>query len=356
MKRLFAFLLLFIFSFNQLFACSAYALRKGNHLVMGKNLDWICDYGQIIVNKRNLAKTAFLPVNGEPFKWAAKYGSITFNSTGPSSPGGGMNEAGLVIEESSLNVSKYPEADDRKAVDEIQWIQYQLDVSASVDDVIASDKFLRIKSYYGNSHYFVYDKQGDALTVDALDGKIVFHKIPNGGVQVLTNNPYTVGMDKLKTYEGFGGTGPVPTSPQSLDRFCKAADMIKKYELNDTTNIVDYAFNILNTIKQQSTIWSVVYDITKREILFKTRLSPEIKVIRMKDFDFACDKPMMLLDINIKKGGDVSKNFTPYSSAANREMITKIVLDWRKKGVATQITDAELVRLGNYGETLTCGN
>ena len=51
----------------------------------------------------------------------------------------GMNEAGLVIEQMWLQEAKYPAADDRYGMNELQWTQYQLDNPASVKDVIDSD-------------------------------------------------------------------------------------------------------------------------------------------------------------------------------------------------------------------------
>jgi penicillin V acylase-like amidase (Ntn superfamily) len=357
MKKLIAIFFLLLISANQLLACSAFALRKGKHMVMGKNLGWACDFAQVIVNKRNMLKRAFIQADKEPLKWVSKYGSITFNSTGVNAPGGGMNETGLVIEESENHEVDYPKADNRKAVDEIEWIQYQLDNSASINEVIASEKNVRIQSYYWKSHYFVYDKTGEALTIDALDGKMVYHRVPKEGIQVLTNHTYDQGMEALKGFQGFGGTAPIKTSPNSIDRFCKAADMIKQYAYNnDTTDIVNYAFNILSTIIQPGNAWSVVYDVTDMAVYYRTNLSPGIKVVRMKDFDFSCSKPTLVINAHIKQDGNMAKYFEPYSSAVNKDMVTRTVLDWRKIKFALHITDAEMERLGNYGDTMSCSN
>ena len=82
----------------------------------------------------------------KPFTWISRYGSISFNQNGREFPYGGMNQAGLVIEQMmhENEDAKYPALDDRFGLAELQWIQYQLDVSASVADVIASDRTVRI--------------------------------------------------------------------------------------------------------------------------------------------------------------------------------------------------------------------
>ena len=64
-------------------------------------MDWMTGEGLVIVNKRNVSKTAFLKPewddNGQPASWTSKYGSVTFNFIGREFPFGGMNESGLVI-------------------------------------------------------------------------------------------------------------------------------------------------------------------------------------------------------------------------------------------------------------------
>ncbi len=47
-------------------------------------------------------------------------------------------ESGLVVEELSYSPTQYPAPDARPALNELQWIQYQLDNHRSVQEVIAS--------------------------------------------------------------------------------------------------------------------------------------------------------------------------------------------------------------------------
>jgi penicillin V acylase-like amidase (Ntn superfamily) len=146
-------------------ACSAFGICKGSQIIVGKNLDWICNFGFLVVNKRNVTKKTFLSSNSSALEWTSKYGSITFTQNGVGFTSGGMNEAGLVLEESWLGQTKYPAPDERPVIDEIQWIQYQLDNCATVEEVIKTNPKLRIQKYFGESHYFVYDKSGNAAAI-----------------------------------------------------------------------------------------------------------------------------------------------------------------------------------------------
>jgi penicillin V acylase-like amidase (Ntn superfamily) len=55
-----------------------------------------------------------------------------------------MNEAGLVILEAALSATQQSRAHTLPLLSVAQWTQYQLDTSATVEEVIASDKVMRI--------------------------------------------------------------------------------------------------------------------------------------------------------------------------------------------------------------------
>ena len=189
---------------TSLFACTSFGICKDNHIVVGKNLDWFCKDAWLAVNKRNVTKKAFLllPFTSQ-LTWTSKYGSITFISNSLGIPSGGMNEAGLVIEESWLNSTQYPEPNSRPLITEIQWIQYQLDNCSTIEEVIKTDETLCIKSYTGLSHYFVYDRTGKAAVIEFISGKMVAHVLDRNDVQVITNNTYTSSENYLKNCNCF---------------------------------------------------------------------------------------------------------------------------------------------------------
>lgn len=82
-------------------------------------------------------------------------------------PYGGSNEVGLVVEQMMLLESKYPEPDERPAINMLQWIQYQLDNCRTVEEVIATDKCLRQAVQHGKQriHYLICDASGDTAAM-----------------------------------------------------------------------------------------------------------------------------------------------------------------------------------------------
>jgi len=101
-------------------ACTTFCLDKGDQLIVGYNFDWMADDGLVIVNKRNVAKTALHNPNliGEQSpSWTSQYGSVTFNQVGRGFPFCGINEAGLAITLMMLVETEYPKPDNRPSTD-----------------------------------------------------------------------------------------------------------------------------------------------------------------------------------------------------------------------------------------------
>ncbi|MDT8394701.1 MAG: linear amide C-N hydrolase [Bacteroidales bacterium] len=99
MKRLIISLIL-IGSFSIAQACTTFTINDGKgNIVFGRNFDFPVGMGHIEVNYRGVHKTAFVRPPEVPVAWVSKYGSITFNQIGREFPYGGMNEAGLVVEQ-----------------------------------------------------------------------------------------------------------------------------------------------------------------------------------------------------------------------------------------------------------------
>jgi len=132
--------------------CTTFFFNHNGHAVFGKNYDWHIERGLVFINKRGVSKPVARDIEKDPgpfAHWTSKYGSLTFNQFGREFPTGGINEAGLVVELMSLMGTRYPTPDDRLAITELQWIQYQLDNSSKVKQVIASDSQIRIYNLGG---------------------------------------------------------------------------------------------------------------------------------------------------------------------------------------------------------------
>jgi penicillin V acylase-like amidase (Ntn superfamily) len=197
MRKLF-FLFAFLFFTSSLPACTTFFINKDGQMIFGRNYDWITGNGMVCTNLRGLSKTSDKTSDGATISWISKYGSITFNQYGKEFPTGGMNEKGLVVELMWLDGTKYPEADDRPAVGVLQWIQYQLDNCSTVDELIATDKTIRIASKGTPLHYLVADSSGNVATIEFLDGKMKVHKGKELPFAVLTNDMYSSSLEQTK--------------------------------------------------------------------------------------------------------------------------------------------------------------
>ena len=304
-------------------SCSTFYMGRSDKPVFGKNYDWSVDVGLLVVNKRGVSKVAM--TNGPSATWISKYGSVTFNQYGRELPSGGMNEAGLVVELMWLDDSEYPSADSRPGVGKMQWIQYQLDNSATVGDVIASDSKIRIEE--GGSariHYLVADTKGGCASIEFLNGKLVYHTKDTLPWTVLTNHPYASSLEYSRRFEGFGGDRRVSASKTSLGRFVNAAAMVALFDEKGDRSSVDYAFDVLGHVAQgEYTKWSIVYDMRDATVYFRTFAVGKRRSVTLADCDFNCDTPVRVLDVNSALSGDVTSEFVPYTYELNRSLIDK---------------------------------
>lgn len=338
---------------QKLLACSSFCLQDGNNLVFTKNYDWYLEHGLLIVNKRNVAKTAFLLDQSErPAQWISKYGSVTFNQYGREVPNGGMNEAGLAIEGLMLPETQYPTPDNRPTV--LSWMQYQLDNHSTIEQVIASDNKIRESNGTGLPvHYALCDRGGSMATVEFIDGKMVYHEGNTLPVKVLTNDTYDNSLAYLKRHAGFGGTEEIAYSSRaSLDRFVCAAEKIRKYHPENGTSIIDYAFDSLASVSQgDKTKWMIVYDLKRLQIHYKTLHNPEFKSVRLRDFDFDCHTPVQIMSINTARSGLLNPYFHEYELDINRWLILySCKLTEQLKDIPNEI----LEQFAQYPESTIC--
>ena len=321
-KKLVATACLVLFFLNTL-ACTTFFLNKNGQSVFGRNYDWVTGTGMVHINSRGLSKYS---IADNSLKWTSKYGSITFNQYGKENPTGGMNEKGLVIELMWLEGSEYPKPDERPAVGVLQWIQYNLDNAATVEEVIASDIKVRIKNEHSTPlHYLVADAKGSVATIEFLDGRMVAHTGKDLKFPVLTNSIYSESV--RKTAPAISGNKDLPFTDNSLERFATACKMVNEYEtIPKNVSPVDYAFQILGSVSQSNfTKWSIAYDITGRKIHFQTKEFGDRKTVDMNAFDFGCHQSHLAYNMNQKGSGDVSERFIRGSFALNKSIIEKAI-------------------------------
>ena len=304
-------------SFSLTFACTTFCLKKNGEVLFGKNYDWMIGDGLVFVNKRGVAKVSTDEDLTNPAKWVSEYGSVTFNQYGRENPSGGMNEAGLVIELMWLDETQYPKADSRPTVGTLEWIQYQLDNSATVAEVIANSGRIRIRSQVP-LHYLVNDKAGNTATIEFLDGNLVAHRGETLPVATLANDSYAKSLNYSKTTaaENARSTG-------SLDRFVRAARKTSEFDKRERseTESVNYAFEILSSVAQERPSVGIVYDQNAADSwrTLQVRKSDD----QHKAFDYSCATAVRLFDMNANQSGDVTAKFADYTRKANRDLIER---------------------------------
>ncbi len=315
-------------------------------MIFGRNYDWITDAGMVCTNLKGLSKTSLKTENGETISWVSQFGSITFNQYGKEFPTGGMNEKGLVVELMWLDETIYPPADNRPAIGVLQWIQYQLDNCATIDEIIETDKKLRI-SPTGNTplHYLVADANGNAATIEFLNGKLVVHKGSSLSIPVLTNSIYD---ESVRSYKNSSTNGN-----NSLERFGKACSMIQKLKTgNNKKPLTDYAFDILGEVAQGDfTKWSIVYDITNKTIQFKTNRFKQVKTVSFAAFDFNCTATAKAWDMNQAGKGAINRLFENFTPAINRKIVETAAKESESR---VTISQPNRERLWQYSSAITC--
>ncbi len=342
-----AVLLLLLVSFAG--ACTTFLLtgESEDKLVFGRNYDWEVGAGLLIVNKAGVAKSA-LTFGGDEItaEWVSRYGSITFNQFGREFPMGGINEAGLVVEVMWMSETSYPEPDDRPALTELQWVQYQLDSCATVEEVLASDEEIRIsQNSFTPLHFLVADATGDCATVEFIEGKLVVHRNDELPYSVLTNSTYDESLTSLAERK------EAPEGSGSQERFCRASTLIASYSSADDGDITEYAFSVLDSVSAgERTQWSIVYNIPERRIDYFTYVNQELRSVELSSFNFSCETKVTILDVDTGDGA-VDDMFSLYSYEANRELIGEVYggIDFLR-GVPEQALDA----LAAYPEQLPC--
>jgi penicillin V acylase-like amidase (Ntn superfamily) len=346
MKKILALVTVTYLHASILYGCTTFFINQNGHMVFGRNYDWITDAGMVCTNLKGLSKTSLKTENGETISWVSKYGSITFNQYGKEFPTGGMNEKGLVVELMWLDETKYPGNDKRPAVGVLQWIQFQLDNCSTIEEVIATDKKIRI-SPTGTTplHYLIADANGNASTIEFLEGKMVVHKGSELALPVLTNSTYDESVRSFKNSASHGNN--------SLERFNDACKMIQQLHSGHTTKpVIDYAFDILNEVSQGDyTKWSIVYDITNKSIQFKTNRFKTIKTISFSSFDFTCTANAKVWDMNQAASGKIDNLVENFTQEINKKIVERATKE-SERNVHISLENRE--RLWRYASGIKC--
>jgi choloylglycine hydrolase len=318
-------------------ACTTFMLERGGERVVGKSYDWYMGQGLVIVNKRGVAKQSLPAKPGDrPAQWLSRHASVTFNQYGREFPAGGMNDAGLVVEVMWLDSSQYERPDRRPTLNELQWIQYQLDSFTTVAEMTAAAPGLRVSPVYALVHYLACDKSGACAAFEHVGGK----QVVTPGARALTNHSYA------ESAAWAAKQAQPPVGAGSLPRFARAARQAAKPPTGDP---VVAAFGVLDGVRWSESQWNIVYDPVRLRVSFRTRVSRGIKTLELGKLDASCAKAAMVVDIDTDASGDVAGRLRPYDEATNRALIERSV-----RRIRDQIPPGAVDMMVGYPSALAC--
>jgi choloylglycine hydrolase len=333
-------------------ACTSFLLRGGaggTGRVMAKSYDWGFGHGRLLLNPRGVAKQALSTrPGGNPARWESRYASVTFTQFGREVPLGGMNEAGLMVEVLWLEASQYPRPDARPTVNELQWIQMQLDRHATVAEMIKGAGAVRVERVHARVHYLACDRSGACAAFEHLDGRLQVAP----GATVLTNNTHASSMADVERQRNHWIVGS-----DSRSRFQRTWANLERPSGGDP---VTAAFTALDDVRWYQTQWQIVYDPLKLQVHFRTRQSPVTKRIELSRLDGTCGPTVMALDLDVpvvasSAGGaglaevDVTGRLSPFSRADNARLIERSM-----RSLGRVLPPGAVEALASYPESLQC--
>ncbi|WP_280152482.1 linear amide C-N hydrolase [Piscinibacter sp. XHJ-5] len=323
--------------------CTTFVMAGGHGPLFGRNYDFEFGEALVVVNPRGLKKSS--DTGGA--RWTARHGSVTFNQYGIGHPTGGVNEAGLVVELMWLDGSRYPEADARPTVATLEFIQYLLDRSATLDDALKAAGEVRIT---GRTplHFLVADRSGQGASVEFLEGRMVVHRGDRMPVTVLANDDYASALARLPLYREFGGPQSLPQDAGSLSRFARAAAGVRRASPQAGPA---QAFELLDGVAQAGfTHWQIVYELGRGMVHYRTAAQRSLRRIELSRIDFACAAGMRLL--NVDEGeGDMSGRWQPYSRAVDEAQLR---IAYRKTSFLKHIPAEAAIEDAKSAEKMRC--
>lgn len=344
MKKIFYLSLCLILAQKNSFACTTFFINHNNQMVFGRNCDWSNDLGFVHTNLKGLYKTSFKVKDGKQISWTSKYGSVTFNQYGKEFPTGGMNETGLVVEVMWLPESVFAKEDKRAVLQDLQWVQYQLDNCSTIEDVIATDSFIRMSATSVPIHFLIADAQGKAATIEFLNGKMVAHTNNKLSMPVLTNSTYESSLNSYTQNKVINN---------SLERFSTACSMINTYKTSKVKKrVIDYSFEILKKVAQEnSTKWSIVYDIKNKKIYFQSNRFTSRKSLDFSKLNFACTTVAMSINLNQNLIGDIVAKLNKYSTKENEQIVRASI---KATSAEIPISNKDIEAYVKYPATVKC--
>ncbi len=245
-------------TFNSPWGCSLFtALADPENLIFGRNFDWEYSPALLLFTDPpdGYASAAMVDIKYLGY-WHENAGTILEESVlerlslldAPYLPFDGINETGLAVGMAAVPSGNMPVDPDKETVDSLLVIREILDHARHVDEAI--DILARFNIDYGNGpalHYLIADLSGESALVEFYQGemRIIYNKFDwHQATNFLVSS-----VDEQ--------------SQGHCWRYDKILDQLSGQDGNVS---VAQAFVLLEGVAQESTQWSVVYEMSTGDI------------------------------------------------------------------------------------------
>lgn len=323
--------------------CSVIGIMDEKRAFLGANYDFRFGHGLAYLCTRGLHKWAE-DSQGERVEWTNRYGSVSFVQFGCELPTSGMNEAGLAIHLLEQRDAEYPVL--REGVprfNELQWIQYQLDNYATIEEVVHGLNDIQIEQVVMKLHYSLCDASGQIAIVEFVNGQIVVERSPASRCIVMTN--HSQATSEAHYHSVATATDNRNSDSSSLNRYVRLRK--KSLEHNTLVDTRDFIWDALQTVAIKPapldyigrwlrlkpwfiSYWQCVFDPTARQIHFEIRGNRQRCFLDLTALDFSTSSQRMTADLHTSCVGDFGRKLISYSRDLNTRVVQKTYAPYQR--------------------------
>ena len=188
-----------------------------------------------------------------------------------------------------LGESSYPTRQTLAEVNELQWIQYILDLASTTEEAIQLASEIQVNKFFAAVHYMVCDTNQECASFEYLNKELVINR---QRVPTLTNNTYRSSINYISSYSGFGGNRSVPNGLGSQARFVRASSIAANLNNSSILATERDAFSILDSVASGPgglrTQWQIVYQPESNRVSFQIPSMRGIKTIDTSRLNYDC--------------------------------------------------------------------
>lgn len=326
-------------------ACTSFVLQSSQGFSLGQNYDFALTHAGIFINQSGYIKTSLVNHPKNEFSWVSKYGSLTFSQFGQELPASGINEKGLIVQ-MLWNFDEpilQPKNENGAYLNELQWVQYQLDNFQTTDEVKANLHKIEIEKTIADLHYVICDKV-QCLLIEYVDGKLTIFSEDEYYPRTITNNSYSKSKQLFEDIKNYSQYTMIKKRKTSESVYQRASWLLHNYNMSDAKDNADeklkamlskVSFNyhwkdiikfIFTKTPPSVTVWSAIFNPNELTVQVSAKEKKDkYSTIKLKGLFKKCS-PSLALEFERGKSfsqKDITKLFSTDSKKVNRSIIKK---------------------------------